>query len=297
MTENDLLARAGDYILHSARLLERRRFAYLFGDGSAEDVVAALAPYRNPDGGFGNALEPDCRAPGSQPVTTMGALSILDEVGAVGDELTHGMCVYFTSVSAPDGGLPFVHPSARGYPMAPWWRIPDEYAGSLIPTANVAGLLFKNGVDHPWLGPAAEFCWRHVDALTDTHPYEVLACLEFLDHHPDRDRARRAVDRLGQMVRSGRLVRLTGDEPTPPGYAAGELKMPHDYAPRPESLARQWFTDAELGSSVDGLVAEQGADGGWPVRWKIWHPVTAHEWGGWVTIEALSILRAYGRLG
>ncbi|MPZ83851.1 MAG: hypothetical protein GEV28_27045 [Actinophytocola sp.] len=80
----DVLARATDHLLRSARLLERRRFAYLYGDGQSDDVVAALAPYLNPDGGFGNALEPDCRAPGSQPVTTMGALSILDEVGAVG---------------------------------------------------------------------------------------------------------------------------------------------------------------------------------------------------------------------
>ena len=298
MTEakNDVLARAADHVLMSARVLERRRFEHLFGAGAAADVVAALVPYRNPDGGFGNALEPDCRAPGSQPVTTMGALSILDEAGVAEGELVEGMCDYFASVSAADGGAPFVHPSARGYPMAPWWQIPDDYVGSLIPTATVAGLLHKNGVEHPWLAPAADFCWRTIDALTDTHPYEVLACLSFLDHAPDRDRARLAAERLGETVRTRRLVRITGDEPVPDGYAPGEVKHPHDYAPRPDSLARHWFSDAELESGLDGLLAEQGADGGWPVRWRIWNPVIAYEWSGWVTIEALSVLTAYGRL-
>lgn len=293
---NNVLDRAADHIVRSARILERRRFDHLFAGGGADAVLAALAPYRNPDGGFGHALEPDCRAPGSQPVTTMAALTFLDEVGAVGGELGRGICDYLGSVSAPDGGVPVVHPSARGFPMAPWWAVPDTYEGSLIPTATIAGLLHKNGVEHPWLGPATEFCWRRIDAPTDTHPYEIVACLDFLEHAPDRDRARKAADRLGETVRSRRLVRITGDEPTPEGYTPAERKHPHDYVPRPERLARHWFSPAELESSLDTLLAEQSADGGWPVRWRVWHPVIAYEWGGWVTIEALTVLRAHGRL-
>lgn len=299
MTEtlhSSVVDRAADYVLRTSRLLERRRFDFHFNGGSADAVLAALMPYRNPDGGFGNALEPDCRAPGSQPVTTMGALTFLDEVGAVSGELGEGICDYLSSVSAPDGGVPFAHPSARGFPLAPWWQIPDSYEGSLIPTGTICGLLHKNNLEHPWLAPAAEFCWGRIDAIADTHPYEVLACLGFLDHCPDRDRARDAADRLGRTVRKGQLVRISGDEPVPEGYTAGELMYPHDYAPRPESIARQWFSAAELESSLDALAQEQGADGGWPVRWRIWSPAIAHEWGGWVTIEALLILKAHGRL-
>jgi hypothetical protein len=295
-TTSTVLDRAAGYVLSSARLLERRRFDHLFAGGTADAVVAALRPYRNPDGGFGHALEPDCRAPGSQPVTALAALGFLDEAGALGGELVRGVCDYLHSVSAPDGGVPFVHPSARGFPMAPWWQIPDSYEGSLIPTANIAGLLHKNEFDHPWLGPATEFCWKRVDALTDTHPYEVLACLAFLDHAPDRDRAARVADRLGETVRKGQLVRVTGSEPVPAGYSAGEVKYPHDYVPRPETLARQWFSDSELESGLDILLAEQRADGGWPVPWRIWNPVIEYEWGGWLTIEALTVLTAHGRL-
>ena len=292
----DALTRATDHILRNARVLERRRFEFLFGSGGPDAVITALLPYRNADGGFGNALEPDCRAPGSQPVTTMNALEFLDEIGAVNSDLGRGICDYLVSVAAPDGGVPFVHPSARDFPRAPWWQIPAEYEGSLIPTAGILGMLYKNKVDHPWLGPADAFCRRRMDALTDTHPYEVIACLSLLDHHPDRARAAALADRLGETVRTRGLVRLTGEESTPDGYAEGELQYPHDYASRPESLARQWFSESEMESSLDVLAAEQGPDGGWPVRWQHWSPVIVHEWSPWLTIEALKTLRAYGRL-
>lgn len=285
---NDIIASAERYVLETARVLERRRFEHLFRDGDPDAVVTALLPYRNADGGFGNALEPDCRAPGSQPVTTMAALHILDQVGAVGGPLGADICGYLESVAAPDGGVPFVHPSARGYPMAPWWRIPEEYEGSLLPTAELVGLLHKNGVRHPWVDAATEFCWSKVDALTSTHPYEALSCLRFLDHVPDRPRAEKAVARLGEMRRAGEF--------STEGYAAGEVKRAYDYAPEPSSLAAAWFSPAELASDVDALLADRRPDGSWPVTWVIWHPVIAFEWGAWVTIEALVVLRAHGRV-
>ena len=58
---------AAVFVAANARLLDRRRFQRLFEDGPAAPVRDAVAAYRNDDGGFGHALEPDCRAPGSQP--------------------------------------------------------------------------------------------------------------------------------------------------------------------------------------------------------------------------------------
>ena len=55
------LAAAADFIWRNARLLERHVFSRLFLGGSAKAAVAALLPYQNPDGGFGNGLEPDIR--------------------------------------------------------------------------------------------------------------------------------------------------------------------------------------------------------------------------------------------
>jgi hypothetical protein len=280
---------AENYILHAARVLERHRFACLFGTGSAAAVEASLAAYRNPDGGFGHALEPDGRGPGSQPVAVLAALSMVDEVGAFGGDLVAGAVDYLASASAPDGGQVFVHPNIRDFPRAPWWQIPERYVGSVYPTGSIVGLLHKNKVAHPWVEAGTAFCWQAIDALTETNPYEVFGCVRFLDHVPDRDRAEATAARLGKLVRDGGHVSLSASD-------TGDVYRPHDFAPTPESVARQWFSDAELEASLDWLVGSQQDDGSWPVNWLIWTPITAFEWGGWVTIEALKTLTAYGRV-
>lgn len=52
-----------------ARVFDRRRFEATTtgGDPASEAVVQALDAYRNPDGSYGWGLEPDLRAPESQP--------------------------------------------------------------------------------------------------------------------------------------------------------------------------------------------------------------------------------------
>ena len=80
------IAAAAQFIAAHARLIDRRRFALLEGDGSADDVLRALAAYRNDDGGIGH-LEPDLRTPASQPACVTHALEILHEVGAADTSL------------------------------------------------------------------------------------------------------------------------------------------------------------------------------------------------------------------
>src|SRR5690348_503516 len=107
--------RAAPFIWTSARLLDRQRFRLLFGDGSPDAVLAALRPYQNADGGFGNALEPDLRTPASQPVPAEVALRILTETGP-DQMMVQRLCAYLLSITTIDGGVPFVLPSARDYP-------------------------------------------------------------------------------------------------------------------------------------------------------------------------------------
>src|SRR5215472_9113283 len=81
MTSPDIEA-AEQFLAANARVLERRRFERLFRSGDAGPVRDAVAAYRNPDGGFGHALEPDGRCPGSQPLAIDFALRVLLEAGA-----------------------------------------------------------------------------------------------------------------------------------------------------------------------------------------------------------------------
>ncbi|WP_069767618.1 hypothetical protein [Streptomyces sp. LUP30] len=293
------LFHAEHFVWLTARVLEQRVFAHDFLRGGADPVETALDAYRNEDGGYGHALEPDLRGPVSQPLHTARALAVLDSIGRLSGRRVERVCGYLTSVSTGDGALPAIHPSQRGYPAAPFIPIVDDPPSALLSTGPVVGLLHRNEVWHAWLFRATDFCWQAVDSLERSHPYEVEAAVAFLDSAPDRARAQAAADRLGRLVRDHRLVALDPDRldafPVAPGYAPGEHHFPYDFARTPQSLARAWFTDEEMSRSLDHLADAQQKDGGWPIRWRRWAPGTALEARPMVTIEALRTLRAHGR--
>ncbi len=43
------------------------------------------------------------------------------------------------------------------YPYADWWTVEDNPPASLNPTAAIAGLLLKHGVQHPWIESASQY--------------------------------------------------------------------------------------------------------------------------------------------
>ncbi|MFC6887224.1 MULTISPECIES: hypothetical protein [Actinomadura] len=282
------LALAERFVRLNARLIDRHRFALHFRGGSAAPVLAALRPYENPDGGYGHGLEPDLRGEHSQPVPAQHALEFLHEAGADDDPAVGRVCDYLSTITTGDGGVPFVLPSVREAPHAPWWRTPDDPPGGINPTATLAGLLHRAGADHPWLGPATGFCWRHLEAAgADPGPYDALAILTFLDHVPDRDRAEAAFAR-----HRGALAAPVALDPAAPGAQ----HFPLDFAPAPGGFGRRLFTDEVIDAHLDALVASRPDDGGWTVPFLIWTPATGPEWRGHVTVERLRALRAYGRL-
>ncbi|MFD4350220.1 hypothetical protein ACFWQ6_36015 [Streptomyces coelicoflavus] len=293
------LARAEQFLWLTARVLERRLFAYHFRGGDPDPVETALDAYRNEDGGYGHALEPDVRGPASQPLHTARALRVLDAVGRCGGQRIERVCRYLTSVSTPDGALPLIRAAGEARPAAPFVPVVADPPGELLATGPVVGLLHRNEVWHAWLFRATDFCWQAAESLEASRPYEIEAAVAFLDTAPDRSRAQAAADRLGRLVRERRLAVLDpdgpGGSPVSPGRTPGEHRFPHDYARDPRSLARAWFTDDEMARSLDFLAAEQEGDGGWPVRRPRWAPAPATEARTRATIEALRTLRAYGR--
>ncbi|MCJ1681061.1 hypothetical protein MTF65_27665 [Streptomyces sp. APSN-46.1] len=294
------LARAEEFVWLTARVLEQRRFAFHFLGGDADPVDTALGSYLGGDGGYGHALDPDLRGPLSQPLHTAYALRVLDGLGRCAGQRIERLCGHLTRVSTPDGALPVVFPAPRGYPAAPYHPVLDNPPGALLTTGPIVGVLHRNRVWHAWLFRATEFCWERVETLRHSHPYEIQSAVAFLDGAPDRARATAAADRLGRLVRERNLAvldpgRRAGHLLTP-GYAPGEQLFAYDFARRPESLARSWFTDEEMARALDFLAAEQQPDGGWPVRRRAWAPGSSLERRPIATLEALLTLRAYGRL-
>ncbi|MGH3229237.1 MAG: hypothetical protein ACRDOA_11765 [Streptosporangiaceae bacterium] len=289
---------AAAFIAANARVIDRRRFARLFGDDDAQPVRDAVAAYRNQDGGFGHALEPDCRAPSSQPLAVEMALRIMDETDAWDEVLVRGACDWLAAIAPAEGGAAFVEGSLGGWPHAPWWVPEPGHPASVIATGLIAGLLHARGVTHPWLDRADELMWPWIDALGDrgnatpaTDPgagYEMFGVLRFLQHVPDRDRAREAFGRVGPQIIDRKLATLDPEAP-------GELHFPLDFAPEPDSLARELFDDATIKAHLDHLAQAQHEDGGWKVNWMAWSPAAEREWSGFATVDALRILRANGR--
>src|SRR5262249_30417760 len=114
---------AGNFVSSSARLLERRLFAFHFERGDAVGVIEALSAYRNPDGGSGWGLEPDKRDPASQPQDAQFALEVMDAVGALDCLLVPDLCDWLVTVTTDEGGVPFALPSLNDHPHAPWWSV------------------------------------------------------------------------------------------------------------------------------------------------------------------------------
>jgi hypothetical protein len=276
---------AQQFLAAHGRVLDRRRFERLFLGGDAEPVRAAVAAYRNADGGFGHALEPDGRTPHSQPAATEQALRILDQADAWDDDLVRGACDQLQATAPAEGGAVFVAPTVEGWPAAPWWR-PQEGA-SLVSTGQILGTLLARQVEHPWVETATELMWERIDALDDPGPYDLYGALRFLDHVSDRDRAERALTRVEESIR--RVVTLDPE-------ATGEVHGPLGFAPRPDSIARPLFDDATIAVHLDHLAAGQRDDGGWTFNFPAWSPAQEADWRGCFTVDALDTLRRNGRL-
>lgn len=286
-----IFSRAADFIWKNARLLDRRLFAFDFLDGSAEAVVSALAAYQNADGGFGNALEPDKRTPYSTPVDVQVAFELLDRIGMMGDadvqrRLVLPACDFLTSITTPQGGVPFSLPLVNPYPHAPWWQVDGAGPAQLNPTAAIAGLLLKHGIQHAWLAPAVEFCRAAIDASETTQYHDLLPMVELLAHDPQREWAEGQLARIRQRV-------LASDVVTYDPAAQGYVQFPLDWAGTPRSWWRGLFSDEALRADLARLAQAQQPDGGWPIGWEPVGPGVVLEWRGWVTVQALHTLKAY----
>jgi len=288
-TTNIDLAAAQRFVYDDARLLERHRLAMLFEGTPAGRVLDALRPYRNDDGGWGHALEPDLRGPDSQVSGALSALEVLAELGTAAHPevaaLAAGTADWLAGVALPDGRVPHVLPTAVAYPAAPWMQPND---GGML-TFAVAAHLWKLGVEHPWLDAATAWCWAQLDADILVGGYTVKFALDFLDAVPEPDRVVAAVERLRPALREDGTIPVEGGQDD-------ERLTPLALSPVPGAPSRALFTEAQIGAELDRLENEQLADGGWDFDFLHWSPGQSVEWRGIVTLGALHTLRRHGRL-
>ncbi|TNJ54249.1 hypothetical protein FE784_40015 [Paenibacillus hemerocallicola] len=287
-----IMERAKRFIYGNARLLDRKRYEYHFEEGSAEAVIGALRAYQNPDGGFGNALEPDIRCPHSQPVPTEMALAIMEEIGRFDERLLEGIAVYLRKATLPEGGVPTATRSVNEYPHAPWWTTEQDDRPSMNPTGTLIGLLYKQQtradiVREDWFLRNVRYIWSCMESERPSGYHDGIHWISFLQHTPDRERAKVYWPKVDEWLRAPETIERNPD-------ATGYVHKVLDWAPASASYARPFIADEEVQAHLQALVAQQQDDGGWPISWPPVSPAGEQEWRGLLTVERLKTLKSYG---
>lgn len=289
---------AAAFLVRHGRLLDRRRFELLLGRGSPDAVLAALDGYRNPDGGFGWGLEPDLRAPESQPAGALHAFEVLAELGPATTPRSAQLCDWLETITLPDGGVPFALPVADGRGSAPFWVSADPAVSTLQSTAFVAGVALRVAdhdravAEHAWTARAVSYCLGEIERLEEApHAIELAFAIGFLDALSDTRpaEAEALLERLGRFIPEDGVVPVAGGSPD-------EAIRPLVFAPLPGRPTRRLFTAEVIEADLDRLAAGQQEDGGWRVDFASYSPAAELEWRGYETVHAVTVLRANGRL-
>jgi hypothetical protein len=287
------LAAATAFMDTHARQLDRRRYALRDG-GGADGVLAALGGYRNADGGYGWGLEPDLRAPDSQPGAALHAFEVFAEIAPVTSPHAAALCDWLEAISLPDGGLPFALPLGRSAGAAPWWQSADPTVSSLQITAAVAAAAQEvaghdpSVAGHPWPQRATDYCLQAIAAMSAPPFAYVLAfsvrLLDALHGRRPETEISALMDKLADYVPSDGRVPVAGG-------AEGETLRPLDLAPDPNGSARRLIAAGAMAADLERLAAGQQPDGGWTVDYLPISPAGSMEWRGYTTVKAIDTLR------
>ncbi|WP_438448740.1 hypothetical protein [Gorillibacterium sp. sgz5001074] len=269
-----------------ARLLERAMMEYHFLGGSGQQVIDALRCYQREDGGFGHALEPDIRAPESQPVFVEFALRTLYECGLRDEEMATRACRYVAERADLKAGIPSLYPSARAYPRAGHWENPFSERPSPSRLTGLIGLLAWQKVEHPWLKEAVKYGLEDIASCRyeDAHTILTAFCLlESAAAEYDVEPLRRKL--AGELEQARYFIAET------PVREYG--LTPLDFAPHPDAYCRSLFREEQLAAHLLEMEATQQVDGGWAIGWEPPGETARWEWRSIKTLNCLRSLRAY----
>ena len=233
------LSKAREFMDANARLLDRRRFELLLGDGDAEALLATLASYANGDGGFGWALHPDLRSETSQPVAAIHAFETLEEAGGATSPAAGALCDWLEGASLENGALPFALPFDDTVGSTPMWASADAASPSLLITCAVCAPAHRIAdrypavAEHPWLARATEYCLAEIAAMEEPGMAITFRfALQLLDALHDSDpRAAGELERLGALLPASATMAVEGG-------AEGEAMRPLDFSPEPDRPLR-----------------------------------------------------------
>jgi hypothetical protein len=295
-------AKAVQYVEQHGRPLDWARLQFALGHADAGMVLCELSKYQNDDGGFGHALEPDVRLADSSVLCTTIALQYARDVDASADDPLVGRALeYLVRTYDPDAdGWESVPQNVDDAPHAPWWSFTNAAdCGLFNPRAVIAGYL----VQWPEHVPAAlrdgllrrlTTDIRDAQEPEDMDHHELLCCLGL---YCTPNLSRDVHDRIGATLANNVKHSVVVDETQWDSY----VLMPLDAVPTPQSPFGESLSDA-ISRNLDFVIQQQTPDGSWSPTWS-WGDLypeewleARHDWTGWLTVENLIRLKAYGRL-
>jgi len=292
--------KAVNYIRREARPLEKSLLEHQFFSGSPKAALDELKKFQNPDGGFGKALEPDCRMSQSSVLATTFALDILVALKTTADNpILKSAAAYLNSTLDRQNLIwRFLPHVQENYPRAPWWAQDNLSAtfNNFIenPRVKICSYGFKYPAlfDKDLMDTLLSTILNHMATRTDIASVHDLLCymaLECTTELPEK--AQKLIhNKVGTMIEAS-------VETDPENWKEYCLK-PLQLIKSPESPYLSLISEAveqnlayEANNQTDG--------GNWLPNWswagqfpKDWEKAKA-EWSGYVTLENLKIFKSF----
>lgn len=301
----EIFEKSKSFVYRNARPLDLARWNYLFENGDKQEVVKYLAAYQNPDGGFANALEPDCWNLQSTPVQTWVATRIIEEIGLEDEKhpLITGILNYLETTPAFDGhcwnGLNTV-PSNNDHPHAPWWAFMADANNNYNPSASLIGFILKYAEKQAPVYERAARLLREADHYFKSHAplasmHEISCFVELYDYLKESE-AQNMIDLNALQEGLRRTIReaITFDT----------ARWNVEYCCKPSQFVRDKNSEFYLelrelcAYECEFIRRQQQEDGTWAVTWN-WseYPeewaVSKNWWKTDIILKNLKYLQAF----
>jgi hypothetical protein len=287
------------FIETHARALEIARLRRHFGGGPWQAVAESLRAYQNPDGGFGQALEPDLRTPESSALCTSIAFQTLRTMPHKADDIAAAGIRYLIATFEPTTAHWRIIPrSAESSAHAPWWNQTGREAVldafSLNPTAELVGYLcdYEQWVPDAVRSRAMAKVLARIEGSEEMEMHELLCCVRLMrtDALPEDVRAR---------IRSKINALIGGMGVHDPGTWSAYGLRPLQLVAGPDCPLMPGLEEA-IAANIEFEIGAQNADGSWAPNWswgdaypQDWEKARL-EWAGVLTLEKLLSLHAFG---
>jgi len=272
------LSTALEFLDRQGRPVDAAWARFRRADSPREAVLEALAAFQNPDGGFGQNLEPDIKAPDSQPFAARLAMDILLTVDARPNEpVVRALAGWLDAAQDEDGCWRFP-PGVYEHALAPWfagWTFP-----SLNPALDLAGYATRLGIGSAAMHARVRSLADGMATLEEAETGEFYNRLPYVEYfqwveHPEREAYLDAI--------------VTGIIATDAAGGYPDAAHFFDHAgPADGPIARRLAPDLIAGW-LDRMAEEPEADSGWP---SAYDPA----WRSPTTAKNLVTLADYGRV-